>query len=82
MLPKNLEDNKTNTISITMDNIQVKSSTLQIIESFIGFVEILDQSGVGLEESIINGITKNYLNFSKFRGIYIGHIYIQVSRLG
>ncbi|XP_050546049.1 uncharacterized protein LOC126908181 [Daktulosphaira vitifoliae] len=42
--------------------------TLQINESFIGFVEILDQSGVGLEESIINCITKNNLNLSKLRG--------------
>ncbi|KAL4120778.1 hypothetical protein QTP88_013404 [Uroleucon formosanum] len=42
--------------------------TLQINESFIGFVEILDQSGVGLEESIINCITKNNLNLPKLRG--------------
>jgi len=33
-LPQNIEDNKTNTISITMENIQVKSPTLQIIESY------------------------------------------------
>ncbi|KAF0706211.1 zinc finger MYM-type protein 5-like, partial [Aphis craccivora] len=32
-LTKNLEDNKTNTTSITMENIQVKSPTLEIIES-------------------------------------------------
>ncbi|KAL4108147.1 hypothetical protein QTP88_018393 [Uroleucon formosanum] len=42
--------------------------TLQINESFIGFVEILDQSGVGLEESIIKCITKNNLNLPKLRG--------------
>jgi len=42
--------------------------TLQINESFIGFVEILDQLGAGLEESIINCITKNNLNLSKLRG--------------
>ncbi|KAL4090609.1 hypothetical protein QTP88_025408 [Uroleucon formosanum] len=42
--------------------------TLQINESFIGFVEILDQSGVGLEESIINCITKSNLNLPKLRG--------------
>ncbi|XP_025424688.1 zinc finger MYM-type protein 1-like [Sipha flava] len=42
--------------------------TLQINESFIGFVEIVDQSSAGLEESIINCITKNNLNLSKLRG--------------
>lgn len=54
-------------VSIILD-FDGNPKTLQINESFIGFVEILDQSGVGLEESIINCITKNNLNLSKLRG--------------
>jgi len=60
---------------------------LQINESFIEFVEILDQSGAGLEEFIIRCFIKNNLNFLKLRsqgydgaanmnGVYPGYIKI------
>jgi len=69
-------------VSIILDS-DSNPKTLQINESFIGFVEILDQSGVGFEESIINCITKNNLNLLKLRGQgYDGAPNIQVSRLG
>ncbi|KAE9521387.1 hypothetical protein AGLY_018209 [Aphis glycines] len=68
-----LSINQSPFFSVIMDTTQDIDSdgnpkTLQINESFIGFVEILDQSGAGLEESIINCITKNNLNLSKLRG--------------
>ncbi|XP_025405784.1 zinc finger MYM-type protein 1-like, partial [Sipha flava] len=68
-----LSINRSPFFSVIMDTTQDINSdgnpkTLQINESFIGFVEIVDQSSAGLEESIINCITKNNLNLSKLRG--------------
>ena len=58
----------TEQLSITIRHVNISNEKVEICERFLGFIPVLDSSGKGLSDLILEVLSKNNLDLKNCRG--------------